>query len=64
MELVMIENIIWVCKVFRFAETGYNLFGIGKTLGFWVRDLLKPDTITCFIELKSVDADFVWVDTY
>ena len=64
MELVMVENIIWACKVFRFAETGYNLFGIGKTLGFWVRDLLKPDTITCFIELKSVDADFVWVDTY
>lgn len=59
--LVIIENILLVCKVFKYAEMAYHLIGVRKM----VKSLITyAEPLVYVIELKSVDADFVWIDLY
>lgn len=59
--LVIIEHILSVCKVFKYAEMAYNLIGVGKMVKVLIT-YNKPLPLVYVIELKSADADFVWID--
>jgi hypothetical protein len=58
---VLIDNINLALKFYKYAELGYNVWGVSCLVASLIKRVMKPKAVYV-LEMKSVDLDFVWVD--